>query len=76
MRSERGRRTHQSKQSENMPSPSLPFEPPKMRVNQGLLRLAKQKMETPVRVGATNWGIHSQQLRRPERVRIGSMSAR
>lgn len=64
----------QSKQSENMPRPSLPFEPPNcrvcasvdcemgerssnrrtMRVNQAESRFAKQKIETPVRVGATN----------------------
>jgi hypothetical protein len=34
------------------------FEPPKMRVNQGESRRARQKIEMPVKVGAINSGIH------------------
>ena len=49
----------QSKQSENSPRPSLPAAPPKMRVNQALFWLARQKMDTPVRVLDTDETLSS-----------------
>lgn len=42
----------QSKQIERRPSPSLPFEPPKMRVKSWDLGLARQNIENPVRISA------------------------
>lgn len=40
----------QSRQSENVPRPSFPAAPPKIRVNHALFWLARQNMEIPVSV--------------------------
>ena len=49
----------QSRQSENVPRPSLPAAPPNMRVNHALSWFARQKIEMPVSVGAMYLGTQT-----------------
>lgn len=41
----------QSRDMDKRPNPSFPFEPPKILVNSILFLLARQKTDTPVRIG-------------------------
>jgi hypothetical protein len=50
----------QSKHIDKNPRPSLPLEPPKMRVKSGDLGLARQNIENPVRRGKIHCGKISQ----------------
>jgi hypothetical protein len=65
----------QSRQSENVPRPSLPAAPPKTRVNHAFFWFARQKMEMPVSVGAMYSGNHSQtkmQMKTIQKMRLGA----
>ena len=50
----------QSKQIDNRPSPSFPFEPPKIRVKSADRGFAMQNIENPVRRGNIHSGRSSQ----------------
>lgn len=50
----------QSRQRDSKPRPSLPLDPPKMRVKSGDLGFARQKIEKPVRSGNIHSGKISQ----------------